>query len=243
MATITKPAIAPMFAPTASSSWESTFFAEPVVSEQIVSEQPQLQVSKDTELLSKNEPQPDIASPAENLPLPTKPALLTPLVMQETMPLQASMQTENPIQQEVKQMPVQPLPPTFHTSPPTHSTSVPTNADVQLEESFPVLQPEPEIVAQPQIQATATQLPAKITTKPIIAPVLVSLQAQEIAQRSPQPEILATERPEPAPTIRIHINRVEVRAVNTQPRSTPAPPSRPAPRLSLDDYLRKRNGG
>jgi len=44
------------------------------------------------------------------------------------------------------------------------------------------------------------------------------------------------------PTIRVTIGRIEVRAV-----SPPAPPPRrtkqPAPKMSLDDYLRARNGG
>jgi len=44
------------------------------------------------------------------------------------------------------------------------------------------------------------------------------------------------------PTIRVTIGRIEVRAV-----SPPAPPPRqtkqPAPKMSLDDYLRSRNGG
>jgi hypothetical protein len=46
----------------------------------------------------------------------------------------------------------------------------------------------------------------------------------------------------PAPTIRVTIGRVEVRAVTP----TPAPsrkPARPAPRMSLDEYLRAQNGG
>jgi hypothetical protein len=45
----------------------------------------------------------------------------------------------------------------------------------------------------------------------------------------------------PTPTIRVSIGRVEVRAV-----TPPAPsrkPTRPAPRMSLDEYLRSQNGG
>ncbi|MDQ3929215.1 MAG: hypothetical protein M3328_08720 [Chloroflexota bacterium] len=52
--------------------------------------------------------------------------------------------------------------------------------------------------------------------------------------------------PEPsAPTIRVSIGRIEVRAVTPPPmlperRDTPA---RPGPALSLDDYLKERNEG
>ncbi len=45
----------------------------------------------------------------------------------------------------------------------------------------------------------------------------------------------------PAPTIQVTIGRIEVRAESPQPlprRATPA-----APRLTLDEYLRRRNGG
>jgi hypothetical protein len=49
--------------------------------------------------------------------------------------------------------------------------------------------------------------------------------------------------PEPPPTIQVHIGRVEVRAI-----MSPAPPPRPkpprrGPTLSLDEYLKQRNGG
>jgi hypothetical protein len=49
--------------------------------------------------------------------------------------------------------------------------------------------------------------------------------------------------PEPAPTIKVTIGRVDVRAI-----MTPAPAARPAPArrgpsLSLDDYLKQRGGG
>jgi hypothetical protein len=46
----------------------------------------------------------------------------------------------------------------------------------------------------------------------------------------------------PAPTIRITIGRVEVRAV-TPPPAPSRRPARPAPRMSLDEYLRSQNGG
>ena len=49
----------------------------------------------------------------------------------------------------------------------------------------------------------------------------------------------------PAPTIRVAIGRIEVRAIMPPP-ATPTrqtAPTTPRPELSLDDYLKQRNGG
>jgi hypothetical protein len=52
-----------------------------------------------------------------------------------------------------------------------------------------------------------------------------------------------TAMPEPAPTIKITIGRVDVRAMMpAAPAARPAP-ARPSPALSLDDYLKQRGGG
>lgn len=57
----------------------------------------------------------------------------------------------------------------------------------------------------------------------------------------------AAAKPEATPTIHVSIGRIEVRAV--APPAPPAPPqprpspARPAPQMSLDDYLRAHNGG
>jgi hypothetical protein len=52
-----------------------------------------------------------------------------------------------------------------------------------------------------------------------------------------------TAMPVPAPTIRITIGRVDVRAVvPATPAARPAP-ARPSPALSLEDYLKQREGG
>jgi hypothetical protein len=45
-----------------------------------------------------------------------------------------------------------------------------------------------------------------------------------------------------APTIRVHIGRIEVRAVMDAPRSKPQPAApKPVPTLALKDYLRTRS--
>jgi hypothetical protein len=52
------------------------------------------------------------------------------------------------------------------------------------------------------------------------------------------------ERPESAPLVRVHIGRIEVRAVEPKPKPAAArKPAPPRPGLSLDDYLKRRKGG
>ncbi|EFH84853.1 hypothetical protein [Ktedonobacter racemifer] len=57
-------------------------------------------------------------------------------------------------------------------------------------------------------------------------------------------EVSAAEKSTSAPTIRVTIGRIEVRAVMPTKEATVGPPStRPRPKLSLDDYLKQQNGG
>jgi hypothetical protein len=44
------------------------------------------------------------------------------------------------------------------------------------------------------------------------------------------------------PTIKVSIGRIEVRAVTTPPAQAPRQRTKPQPSLSLDDYLRQREG-
>jgi hypothetical protein len=52
----------------------------------------------------------------------------------------------------------------------------------------------------------------------------------------------ASEPAQPAPVIRVTIGRIEVRANLPNP-ATPPPAAPPAPKMSLDDYLRSQHGG
>jgi hypothetical protein len=51
-----------------------------------------------------------------------------------------------------------------------------------------------------------------------------------------------TAMPEPAPTIKITIGRVDVRAIMPAAHVPRPAPTRPKPALSLEDYLKQRGG-
>jgi translation initiation factor IF-2 len=95
--------------------------------------------------------------------------------------------------------------------------------------------PAPPAVGRPP---AAGRPPAPAAVRPRVAPA-------RPAARPARSGVPAGGRPRAAagPTIRVHIGRVEVRAVVP---AAPAPPPRPArppgPRLSLEDYLRSRDG-
>jgi hypothetical protein len=77
------------------------------------------------------------------------------------------------------------------------------------------------------------------------APLLISAVARTpIAsrERAPAETAFVTDADSsPALTIHVTIGRVEVRAI-MPPAQVTQPPARPAPKMSLDDYLRSRNG-
>jgi hypothetical protein len=77
-----------------------------------------------------------------------------------------------------------------------------------------------------------------------VAPRTIRPQPNGKLERGPrEPDVPAQEPP--APTIRVNIGRIEVRAIMPPP-TPPARremPARSSPTLSLDDYLKQRNGG
>jgi hypothetical protein len=90
----------------------------------------------------------------------------------------------------------------------------------------------------------AIPVSAPPATAPLVTPGVVRPQLNDELERGPrEPHVAAPESP--APTIRVAIGRIEVRAIT----APPAPPTRrtapvpPGPELSLDDYLKQRNGG
>jgi hypothetical protein len=61
--------------------------------------------------------------------------------------------------------------------------------------------------------------------------------------REARDQIPSSELPSPPPTVRVTIGRVEVKAIMPPAQPTRAKPARSAPTLSLEDYLKQRNGG
>ena len=102
----------------------------------------------------------------------------------------------------------------------------------------PAIEPEPNKAIVPttsvlekgdQVLAAKTKLFHEFSERPAFKPA----QQISFSQLEPRPA---------APAIHVTIGRVEVRAIqSTAP--TPKPAKAVAPRLSLDDYLQKRDGG
>jgi hypothetical protein len=77
---------------------------------------------------------------------------------------------------------------------------------------------------------------------PVIVPRIVRHQPDQRQENSlGEARVLAPEPP--APTIKVAIGRIEVRAVTPPAPAQRETPARPEPMLSLDDYLTQRNGG
>ncbi len=136
--------------------------------------------------------------------------------------------------------PIKPMPPVVEKRP---LATAPTKATNQ-EPLRPATSPAPN-GAQRNGQPPAPAQPPQQTAPPLTVPKAHPAVAPPFPSRPARWEQSATSRQEvaaPAPTIEVHIGRIEVRA-------TPPPPpanqkSRPQPKLtSLDDYLRQRNGG
>ncbi|MCB0231261.1 MAG: hypothetical protein KDH90_19445 [Anaerolineae bacterium] len=96
--------------------------------------------------------------------------------------------------------------------------------------------PTPQQVVPSAVQPAA---PARVIAQP---QVTIAAARPAMADAAAAGRLTAQPEPPPAPTIHVTIGRIEVRAT---PASTAASPSRPkpAPTMSLDDYLRQRNGG
>jgi hypothetical protein len=77
---------------------------------------------------------------------------------------------------------------------------------------------------------------------PVIVPRIVRHQPDKRQENSlGEAHVLAPEPP--APTIKVAIGRIEVRAVTPPAPAQRETPAKPGPLLSLDDYLTQRNGG
>jgi hypothetical protein len=108
------------------------------------------------------------------------------------------------------------------------------------------LPPEPSPDTQGSILESEAVLnhPAPLDAL-LVTPGTIRPQLNGHVERDPWEPRMAAPEP-PAPTIRVAIGRIEVRAITpppTPPARQRATPARPGPALSLDDYLKRRNGG
>ena len=131
-------------------------------------------------------------------------------------------------------------PSTIESSPPTSpevTAQPPAGRMAQQESDHEMLTPpstgDGETYQSPRVTAERSR---EVTHKPAIQPIPIE---QIVPPDKTQPR--ASEPAEPA-VIRVTIGRIEVRA--TTPPLPPAPRKRPqGPTLTLDDYLKQRNGG
>ena len=118
----------------------------------------------------------------------------------------------------------------------------------------PLVEPPEAPDAEPPSLAVAPEpeIEATVPPRPLIQPILRVVEpAQSESAAPPAPEITPLPPPKidlPAPdvptepTIRVSIGRIDVRIADAPPAKA-APVKRPAPQLSLDEYLRLRSGG
>lgn len=90
----------------------------------------------------------------------------------------------------------------------------------------------------PTPQQETRSAPPRLELKPALAPALLPHQPD------PGGETQLPAPVEPAPVVNITIGRIEVRAASASKPGSPARTARAAPQvMSLEEYLKKRNGG
>jgi hypothetical protein len=117
--------------------------------------------------------------------------------------------------------------------------SVPLSPPMLSQESTRVVA-EPEIIERPGA-AAATEGPHRLSedqSRIVVQPEIIGRHKPPKSSAVPAPHASANE----PPAIHVTIGRVEVRAVMS-PSTPPKVASRAAPKLSLEDYLKQRNGG
>lgn len=136
----------------------------------------------------------------------------------------------------IQSIPIESSPPTLQevTAQPSAVRMVQQESDHEM--LTPLAPPSPGDGETYQPHRVTAERNRESTREPAIQPITIE---QIVLPDKTQPR--ASEPAEPA-AIRVTIGRVEVRA--TTPPQPPAPRTRPpGPALTLDDYLKKRNGG
>jgi hypothetical protein len=103
----------------------------------------------------------------------------------------------------------------------------------------PALQPGPMTPRTSRVSAPEGAL-QKLSPVPLPPPSPALIRSRPDNSVLPLP---GESSPIGAPTLRIHIGRIEVRAVQALPAPASHPRAVPKPKLSLDDYLKRRNEG
>lgn len=125
--------------------------------------------------------------------------------------------------------------------PPT--ASLPTKNEQQSIESKTALEPLAEPVTAVERRAPDFSVSGKATPHAKVSPTLLTIRPRlQVPSHQAEPPLTEQRSSPAAPTIRVTIGRVEVRAVMpAQPAPRPAR-HKPSPSLSLEDYLKQRDG-
>jgi hypothetical protein len=115
-----------------------------------------------------------------------------------------------------------------------------------IEPESPVLSNDPQPLVTLVLLADRTpQQPrdlANSNSTAQVVPQAARPSPESLSRRSPL-DLASPTAPTPPPRIQIHIDRIDVRAVSAPAAASLPRSTGPAPKLTLDDYLRQRNGG
>lgn len=115
-----------------------------------------------------------------------------------------------------------------------------------------------DIADRPQVNDAGVRDAFKNESEPALESRIRRVLAEQLKTRAEQEptrgfsfsesplasEVARREMPEQAPIIRVTIGRIDVRAITSPaPQESRRAAPRPAPQLSLEDYLRQRSGG
>lgn len=237
-ATVLQPAIAPRFAapepPTVDLSIETVWRSPEAPSHPIPSTPVQ------SPALSHEASPPDqipgsLSDHATPIPSPPMPPILVPLASVEVPQPQASSRLSNPITPQRE-----PLSPKLSSLAPL----VPSIELSDLASPLPNINPQPLVALALPVDRTPQRPRDLANSNPIaqVVPQAVRPLPETLSQRSPL-DIASPTAPTPPPRIQIHIDRIDVRAVSAPAAASLPRSTGPAPKLTLDDYLRQRNGG
>lgn len=100
-----------------------------------------------------------------------------------------------------------------------------------------------EAVRERRATSESEGAPTPRASSRVVEPRLSRAPTVSAAQPSPASTAYDARREDAAPTIRVTIGRVDVRAVAPAPQERRRAPETPRPALTLEDYLRRRGGG